>query len=66
MLGTRGIEIDETAKHEDDEDEIVETGKGLGEAFIVACQAAEAGSPGEAALNDPATREEDESLASFR
>ena len=48
------------AEHEADEGEPVEAGEGGSEAFIVAGEAAEACGPAEAALDDPAARQEHE------
>ncbi len=48
--------IDDPTEHEDGEDQEVQPGHGLGQALIVARRAAEAGRPGEATFNDPATR----------
>jgi hypothetical protein len=41
-------------EHEASEREIVQPSQDVGQAFVVACQAAEAGSPGDAALDHPA------------
>src|SRR4051812_25889025 len=47
-------------KHEASKGEVVESGKGLGETFVVASQTAEPRRPRERSFNHPATGKEDE------
>ncbi len=58
--------MDQLMQHEAGEGSEVESCHGLGQAFIVAGQAAEAGRPGKAALHDPAAGQQDEALPGRR
>jgi len=49
-------------KHKHGEDDEMQAGEGFGQTFIVACQAPEPVEPAEAALDDPATRQQHEAL----
>ncbi len=58
--------FEDSAEHEAREGEVVEGGEGLGETFVVSNQTAESRGPGEASLDDPSARQQDEATFGLR
>ena len=53
-------QVSGVAEHEDDEGDEVQAGQGLRQAFMISGQAPEAGGPGEAAIDHPPARQQNE------
>ena len=56
-------DLSEAFKHDDGESEKVKASKRFRQSLIVARQSAETSGPGKTALDDPAARQQDESLS---
>jgi len=54
------------ASHEDGEGDVVKTLEGIGKAFVISGESAQAGCPGEAAFDDPPSWQEDEAAFCHR
>ena len=63
---TSAEHFEDSAEHEAGEGEVVEGGESLGEAFVVSSQASESRGPGEASLDDPSARQQDEAPFGLR
>ena len=58
--------IGETGKHEAGKGDVVQAGKGFGQALVIACQSPEARHPGNAALDDPTPRQKGKAALGLR